>query len=96
MLRGDVIGLIPVLPQVIKLEHLIVQRVGIGRAEGFPGRTIDFGAQQPSMVVKRPLAHHLEVLGCVPRWRLGIFGIEGVGEARPLDRSLLDAVNILR
>ncbi len=35
-----------ILAQVIELEHLIVQRVGIYRSERFPRGTVDFGAQR--------------------------------------------------
>jgi hypothetical protein len=66
------VGLVEVLVQVVELEHLVVERVGIGGAEGLPGRAVDLGAQQPALVVERPLAHHLEVLGLVARRRLGV------------------------
>src|SRR5207245_7372560 len=41
----------------------------------------------------RPLAHHFEVLGLMSRWFLGVLRVEGVGEARTLDRCLLDAIH---
>ena len=94
--RRDVRGLVEVVAQVIELEDLIVQRIGIGRAEGLPWCAIDLGAQQPAIVVERPLPHHLEVLGLVPGCRLGVLRIERVGEARALDRRLLDAVHHVR
>ena len=96
VLRGDVVGLAEVLVQVVELEHLVVQRIGVGRTEGLPRRAVDLGAQEPAVVIERPLAHHLEVLRLVARRRLGILRVEGVGEARALDRRLLDAVDDLR
>ncbi|EXI77682.1 MAG: hypothetical protein AW12_03098 [Candidatus Accumulibacter sp. BA-94] len=63
--RGDVVGLAEVPGEVIKLEDLIVQRIRVGHSEGLPGRTVDLGAEQPAVVVQRPLAHHLEVLRLV-------------------------------
>ncbi len=65
MLCGDVIGLGEVGGQVIELEHLVVERIRVGRAESLPGRAVDLGAEQPAVVVERPLTHHLEVLGGV-------------------------------
>ena len=95
MLGGDVVGLAEVPGQVVELEHLVVQGVGVRHTEGLPGRTVDLCAEQPAVVVQRPLAHHLEVLGLVVRRRLGVGGVEGVEEAGALDRRLLDAVDLL-
>ena len=82
-----------VLVQVVEFEHLVVERVGIGGAEGLPRGAVHLGAQQPAFVIQGPLAHHLEVLGLVPGRFLGVLGIEGVGEARAFDGRLLDAVH---
>ena len=94
VLRGDVLGLAEVRFQVVELEYLVVQRIRVGRTEGIPWHAIDLGAHQPAVMVNRPLAHHLEVLGLVPRRRLGVVRVEGVGEARALDRLLLYAVDV--
>ena len=93
ILVGDVLGLAEVRVQVVEFEHLVVERVGIGGAEGFPRRAVHLGAEQPAFVIQRPLAHHLEVLGLVARRFLGVFRVKRVGEARALDRRLLDAVH---
>jgi len=96
VLCGDVIGLVEILAEVIELEDLVVERIRVGRTECLPGRAVDLGAQQPAMVIERPLPHHLEVLGGVPRRRFGIFRVERIGKARTLDRRLLDAIDQLR
>ncbi len=92
MLVGDVLGLAEVRVQVVEFEHLVVERVGIGGTKGFPRRAVHLGAEQPALMIQRPLAHHLEVLGLVPRRCLGVFRVKRVGEARAFDRRLLDAV----
>ena len=51
VLVGDVLGLAEVGGEVVELEHLVVERVGIGGAEGLPRRTVDFGAQEPPFVI---------------------------------------------
>ena len=38
-------------------------------------------------------AHHLEVLGAVPRRGIGVPLVEGVGKADALDRLLRDAID---
>ena len=96
MLRGDVLGLVEVPGQVVELEHLVVERVRVGGTERVPRHAVDLGAQQPAVVIERPLAHHLEVLRIVPGWRLGIRGVERIGEAGALDGFLLDAVHVFR
>ena len=93
MLFGNVSGLAEVGVQVVKFEHLVVERVGIGCAEGLPRRAVHLGAEQPALVIQRPLAHHLKILGLVVRRFLGIFRIKCIGEAGPLDRRLFDTVN---
>ena len=40
--------------QVVEIEHLVVQRIGVGRAEGVPGRTIDLRAEEPAVVEYNP------------------------------------------
>ena len=89
---GDVLGLAEVGVQVVEFEHLVVERVGIGGAEGLPRRAVHLGAEQPAFVIQRPLAHHLEILGLVLRRCLGVFRVKGIGEARAFDRRLFDAV----
>ena len=42
------------------------------------------------------IAHHLEILGLVRRWRVGVGLVEGVGHADALDRLLRDAVDHVR
>jgi len=93
VLGREVLGLAEVRGQVEELQHLVVQRIWIGRAVGLPGRAIDLGAQEPAVVVQRPLAHHLKVLGRVLRGCFGVSGIERIGEAGALDWRLLDAVD---
>ena len=41
------------------------------------------------------VAHHLEILRGVPRRRIGVGRVEGIGEAGAFDRRLLDAVDRL-
>ena len=96
VLGGDVVGLVPAFVEIVKLEHLVVERVGVGLPEGIPRCAVHLGAHQPAFVIQRVLAHHFEVLRLVPRRLLGVLLIEGVGEARALDRFLLDAVHIFR
>ena len=95
ILGGEVLGLAEILVQVVELEHLVVEWIGIGRAKGFPGCAVHLGAQQPAFVIQRPLAEHLEILGFVPGGRLGVLRVKGVGEAYALDRRLFDAVHRL-
>jgi hypothetical protein len=78
------------------LEHLVVQRVGVRRTERLPGRAVHFGAQQPAVVIQRPLAHHLEILRLVARCCRRVVRIEGVEKACALDRRLLDPIDDLR
>ena len=89
-------GLAEVLGEVVEFEHLVVERVRIGGAEGFPRRAVDLGAEQPAFMIERPLAHHFEILGLVAGRGLGVFLLEGVGEAGAFDRGLLDAVHGFR
>ena len=63
VLGGQVGGLAEIVVQVVELQHLVVERIRIGWPEGFPGGPVHLGAQQPALVVKGPLAEHLEVLG---------------------------------
>ena len=95
MLCGDVVGLAEILGQVVELEHLVVQRIRVRRSESLPGCAVDLGAEQPAIVIQRPLAHHLEVLGLVARRYLCIGGVEGVEEAGALDGRLFDAVDLI-
>ena len=93
ILVGDVPGLAEVLVQVVEFEDLVVERVGIGGAEGLPRRAVHLGAQQPAFVIQGPLAHHLEILGLVPGRFPGVLLVKRVGEARAFDGFLLDAVH---
>ena len=93
IVRRDVLGLAEVLVEVIELEHLVVERVGIGGSHDFPWRAVNLGAQQPAFMIQGPLAKHLEVLRLVPGWFPGVLGVEGVGEARAFNGRLLDTVH---
>ena len=93
VLGGQVGALAEVTLEVVELQHLVVERIRVGRAEGLPRGPVHLGAQQPALVVKRPLAEHLEILGFMARRRLGIFGVKGVGKAGALDRFLGDAIH---
>ena len=42
---GDVLRLAEVLAQVVEFENLVVERIRIGGAEGFPRRAVHFGAR---------------------------------------------------
>ena len=95
VLGGDVFGLAKVLIQVVELEHLVVERIRVGWAERLPRCAVDLGAEQPAVVIERPLAHHLEVLPLVARGYLRVLRIEGVEEACAFDRLLPDTVNHL-
>jgi hypothetical protein len=53
----------------------------------------DAAAEQRDLVIKGVLTHHLEILGLVRRRCLGVLRVKGVGQARALDRALLDAVH---
>jgi len=66
VLGGQVGGLAEIVVEVVELQGLVVERIGVGRAEGVPGGPVDLGAQQPALVVEGPLTHHLEVLALVP------------------------------
>src|SRR5205823_14951385 len=79
--------------KIVKLQHLVVQRIRIRWTKGFPWRAIHLGAEEPAFMVQRPLAHHFEVLGRMARWHLGILRIERVSEARAFDRLLLYSVD---
>jgi hypothetical protein len=48
------LALVEVLGQVVELEHLVVERIRLGRFERLPRRAIDLGAQQPAVVIQRP------------------------------------------
>ena len=95
MLGGDVVGLAEIPGQVVELEHLVVERIRVRLSESLPGCAVDLGAQQPAVVVQRPLAHHLEILGFVARRHFGVGGVEGVEEARAFDERLFDAIDEL-
>ena len=94
MLRGDILGLVPALTQVVELEHLVVERVRVGGTERVPRHAVGLRAQQPAVVIEGPLPHHLEVLRLVPGRGLGVGRVKRVGEARALDGLLLDAVHV--
>ena len=96
VLGGNVLGLAEVLVQVIELEYLVVERIRVCRPERLPRRPIHLRAQHPAVVIQRPLPHHLEVLGLVPRRDLGVLGVEGVNEAGAFDWRLLNAIDHLR
>ncbi len=96
VLGGQVLRLAEVLGQVVELEDLVIEWVGVGRAERFPRRAVDLGRKYPALVIQGPLSKHLEVLRLVPRWYHRILRVESVGEAGTLDGGLFDAVHVLR
>ena len=51
ILVGDVLGLAEVLGQIVKFQHLVVERVRVGRTERLPRRAVDLGAEQPAVIV---------------------------------------------
>src|SRR5262249_47485627 len=69
--------------------------VGIGLEPGVdPRQAKRRRARHPAILVDRPVAHHLEILGAVPGWRRGI--VEGVDGARAVQRLLLHPVEHIR
>ena len=69
VLRGDVVVLVHVLRQVVELELLLVERVGVRRPEGVPGRAVDLGAPAASLRDRARTAPSSRSTGCV--WREG-------------------------
>jgi len=93
VLRRNVLSLGEVLVQVVKLEYLIIERIGIGGAKRFPGGPIHLGTEYPAILIQCSLAKHFKVLGSVARGSLGILGVKGVEETGAFDRCLLNAIN---
>ena len=58
VLGGEVVGLGPVLLDVVELPHVLVEAV-----IGAEPRVLVLGHRGPAEVVDRPVAEHLEVLG---------------------------------
>src|SRR5262249_42393190 len=61
-----------------------------------PRRPHDLGAGDPAVMVDRVVAHHLEILGVVSLWCVGVLRIERVHEADAFDWLLRDAVDLIR
>ena len=93
---GEVVGLRGVLGHVVQLPHVVVERACRGRSR--PRRRAE-GLERhrlPALVVDAAGAEHLEVLRVVLLGRVGGDVGEEVGEARALDRALLDPVDRAR
>ena len=99
VVEGDVVVLREICCHVVQLPVLGVQfRQLLGRNR-LPEKFARFGERRagpradgaPAVVVKRAVAHHLEVLRDVFGWGLRV--TEGVGEADAFNRRLGDAAN---
>src|SRR5437667_6694506 len=82
VLRGEIVGQAEVRPGVVQLPGVLLERRPWLE---LPRRAVD-GAGEPAVVVDRPIAEDLEVLGGVPARRLGVR--EGVGQAHAFDGGL--------
>src|SRR5499427_1490487 len=91
LLGGEVIRLGKVLLDVVKLPGVLVEADAARRD---PGRLAVETSGDPSVVVERAVAEHLEVLRDTAARRL-LRG-EGVGHADSLDRPLADPVHHAR
>ena len=93
VLGGEVVHLGDVLGHVVELPHVVVERrvraqaVVVERADRVEGHRL------PAVVVDRPRAEHLEVLGEVTPGRVGAIVAEEVGEAGAVEVRLGDAVD---
>jgi len=54
-----------ILLEVLQFKHLIVKRIGIGRAIGFPPDAVYFGAQKSAIMIKAHWPNISNVLGMV-------------------------------
>ena len=84
--RGNVVGLRPVLGQVVEFPRHVVEGILVDRPGDVPRRADHFRAGDPAFVIDGVVAHHLEVLRLVRGRRFGVGLVEGVGEAHAFDR----------
>ena len=92
----DVVVLRPVLGEIEELPLDAVHDVLRLRRGAVPRLPVGHRRGHPAVVIERPIAEHLEILGLVRRGRIGVGLVEGVGQAHALDRRLGDAVDLLR
>ena len=95
-LRGQVVGLRPVVLEVVEFPDVLVGRPvpDAGRQARDPRGARAEGRGHPAVMVDGAAAHDLEVLRAQPA--LGLRVVEGVGEADAVDRILRDAVDHAR
>ena len=89
----NVIVLRPVLAQVVELPSHVIEGILVNWPDDLPRRPDHFRAGDPAIVIKCVVAHHLEVLGVVRRWRIGVRLVESVRHAHPFNRPLRDSVH---
>ena len=85
ILGGHVVGLGPVLCEVIELPGDVVEGSWLTRPGDDPRAADHLGAGDPAVVIDSVVAHHFEVLRLVARGALALGLIEGVGEAHAFD-----------
>ena len=91
--RGNVIVLRPVLAQVVELPSHVIEGILVNWPDDLPRRPDHFRAGDPAIVIEGVVAHHLEILGVVRGWRVGVGFIPGIRHAHPFNRPLRDAVD---
>ena len=95
-LGGKVVGLAPILVEIVKLPDVLVRRPlpNAGRQPWNPRKPRPKGASHPTVVINGAAAHDFEILGEQPA--LGRRIVERIGETDAVDRVLLDAVHRAR
>ena len=95
-LRREVVGLRPVLVQVVELPGVLVGRPleDAGRQSRDPRGARAHGAGKPALVVDAAASERVEVLGL--QAALGGWIVEGVGQAHAVDRVLGNTVDLPR
>jgi hypothetical protein len=88
VLGGQVMGLGPVVVNVVELPHIVVEGGESGPEQ--PGDGVA-GHRHPAFVVHPAIADHLEVLGLPPIGRLGV--VEQIGHGDSVEWKLLDSVD---
>src|SRR5262249_32569999 len=92
---GDIFELRPVFGQIIQLIGIAGRILWYG-ACNVPWGPHDLRAGDPTVMVERVIAQHLEILRRVRRGSVRVLCIEGVHHADPLDWFLWDAVKNVR
>src|SRR6185437_12908207 len=85
----DVLRLAEVHINVVELPTIVIE---IRCSPGHPGQPTVPAACDPSLVIDRSIAEHLEILGRTRALCARALPVEGIGHADSLDRLLRDSI----